>query len=197
MDWLNYHVGTGIDLGLGAGVGYLDVSTNSDTMYEQFQGRVAWRATDKVSLQLHGGVEIRQLVGGNRDIVNPVAGAEIQYQPFDVTRLSLSMNRHIAASLLTTNLLTETTELGVALNQRLLEHFYLDLSGSYQKVDYEDKTGESNRQDDLYVFNARLSCEVLRRGSLAVFYQYSDNNSNVEGFTFHSSQVGFEVGYRF
>ena len=61
----------------------------------------------------------------------------------------------------------------------------------------------TSRNDDVYSFNARLSCHLLKRGTVAVFYSYSENSSSQTGFTsgsgfgYTSTQVGFEIGYRY
>jgi len=201
-DWLNYQFWPRLNAGLGVTFGYVDVETGSDMTYERFQGRINWRATDKFSLQVHGGMEARQFLGIDADgVLNPVVGGVIQYQPFDFTRLSLNVDRAVATSLLTTNSqsqLTESTSFTGHLNQRLFKKVYLDLDGGYHTVTYvAATTAATDRKDDYYTFNARLSYPFLKRGTVAAFYQYSDNSSTIESFTYSSSQVGFEVGYRF
>ncbi len=97
LDWLNYQFAPRLNVALGAGGGYDDVSASPDMTFEQVQGRVGWRATDKVSFQLHGGVEFRQFVtGGASPLVNPVFDATIQYQPFEQTRISVTGSRVVS-----------------------------------------------------------------------------------------------------
>ncbi len=166
--------------------------------YEQLQARIRWRATDKISFQVHGGLEDRQFLQGSAgSLLNPVAGGLIQYQPFEVTKLSITMDRTVAVSYFQ-NQVTEGTEVMGDLNQRLLKRLYLDLSGGYHTVKYVGAGASgTGRRDDYYTFDARLSCPFLKRGTAAVFYQYSNDSSTTPGFTFSSSQVGFELGYRF
>jgi hypothetical protein len=96
------------------------------------------------------------------------------------------------------NQVTEGFEIVGNLNQRLLQRLYLDLSGGYHTVKYVAANASgTGRQDDYYTLDVRLSCPFLKRGTAAVFYQYSDNSSSIRGFTFSSSQVGFEIGWRF
>jgi hypothetical protein len=199
LDWLNYQFWPRLDTGVGAGFGYIAVETGSDMTYEQILGRIGWRPTDKISFQIHAGVEDRQfLSGGEGDEINPVAGALIQYQPIEFTKFSLTADRVVATALTVTNSITESTEVVGDLNQRLFEKLYLDLSGGYHNIKYiASGTTDTSRTDNYYTFDVRLSCPFLKRGTVAVFYQYSDNSSTASGFTFTSSQVGFEVGYRF
>jgi hypothetical protein len=198
LDWLNYQFWPRLDAALGAGFGYVNVDTGSDMSYEQLLARVRWRATDKISFQVHGGMEDRQfLEGGASSLLNPVVGGLIQYQPFEVTKFSITVDRTVAVSYFQ-NQVTEGTGVIGDLNQRLLKRLYLDLSGGYQIVKYvASNASDTERRDNYYTFDVRLSCPFLKRGTAAVFYQYSDDSSTAPGFTFSSSQIGIEVGYRF
>lgn len=199
MDWLNYRFWPRLEAALGLGLGYVDVSPGVDQTYEQYQARIDWRATDKVSLHVHGGVEDRQfLAAGERELINPIFGASLQYQPFDVTRVSLNVDRTVSTSPFT-NQVTETTSVSGTLNQRLLENFYLNLLGEYRFVTYTAAANGvlAGRRDDYYSVTVRLSTTFLKRGTAATFYQYSGNSSNRGGFGYTSSQVGLELGYRY
>ncbi len=201
LDWVNYQFWPRLSAALGAGFGYVDVETGANMTYEQFQGRVGWRATDKVSFQIHGGLEDRQfLVSGASDALNPVAGAMIQYQPFEYTKLSLNADQTVATSLLTGTgtQITENSSIQANINQRLWEHWYLNMGGGYNTTKYTAATGAAtSRQDDYYSFNVRLSTTFLKRGTIAAFYQISDNSSDQSGFTYSSHQVGLELGFRY
>ena len=198
MDWLNYQFWPRLNAALGAGGGYDDESASPDMTYEQFQGRVNWRATDKISFQLHSGVEVRQfLSGGNPPLVTPVFDATIQYQPFKQTQISITGSRAVASSYLQ-NQYTETTSVSANLNQRLLGKVFLGLTGGYQLVDYVSSVASTpNRNDDLYTLNAQLSRAFLKRGTIAVVYQLSKDNSSLSGYSFTSHQVGFQVSYSY
>jgi hypothetical protein len=199
MDWLNYHFWVRFDMALGVGLGYDDVDASPDMLFEQYQGRIKWRATDKISFQLHGGVEDRQFFGGNSgDILNPVFGGGIQYQPFEQTKISLNGDRVVAVSALQ-NQISESVGFDGDLNQRLLGRLYLDLSGGYQNIKYVNSgiNAAPTRTDDYYYFNTRLSTSFLKRGTVAVFYQLSSDSSSQSGFNFSSHQVGFEIGFAY
>jgi hypothetical protein len=42
-----------------------------------------------------------------------------------------------------------------------------------------------------------LSCPFLKRGTVALFYNWSDNSSNDRGYSYQSNQGGLELGYHF
>ncbi len=199
LDWLNYQFWPRFSASLGVGGGYVDESSSPDITFQQFQGRILCRASDKISLQLAGGVEVLQfLSGGAAPLVNPIFGATIQYQPFEQTRFSVTGSRTVSSSYLQ-NQVTENTGVTADLNQRLLGKLFLDLSGGYQLVKYVSSvnTSSSSRQDDLYTFNAQLGRTFLKRGTIAVLYQLSEDNSSQAGYSFTSHQVGFQISYTY
>jgi len=221
MDWVNYKFWPRLNAGIGAGGGYVLVESdgngtqpgglqptgsnnNLDQTYVQVQARVNWRATDKISFQISGGLEDRQfMTAGTGDSVNPLFGAAIQYQPFATTQISLNANRTAASSdYYLAAQQTETTILGVSVNQRLFRKFNAGVGFAYTKTDYSTAASGAvanlaNRSDDLVSFNARLSHPFLKHGTWAVFYQHSENTSSQPGFGFQSDQTGFEVSYGF
>jgi hypothetical protein len=199
LDWLNYEFWPQLNAAIGVGGGYDDEDASPDMTFEQLQGRVNWRATEKVSFQIHGGVEDRQILsGGNGDLINPVFDAMIQYRPFEQTKISLTGQRAVSASYLQ-NQFTETTGVSAGLNQRLLGKLFLDLSGGYQTIKYVSSvsTPGATREDDFYSLSARLSHAFLKRGTFAVVYQLSKDDSSLPGYSFTSHQVGFQIGYRY
>jgi hypothetical protein len=199
LDWLNYQFWPRLAAAVGVGGGYDNEQTGPDMTFQQFQGRVNWRATDKISFQLHGGLEVRQfLSGGASPLVNPVFDASIQYQPFEHTKISVTGQRTVSASYLQDQV-TENTGVVADLNQRLLGKLFLDLNGGYQLVKYVSSvnTSGSNREDKYYSFGVQLSRAFLKRGTIAVLYQISKDDSTLPGYSFISHQVGFQIGYSY
>lgn len=199
MDWLNYHFWARFSTALGVGLGYDDLLQNPDMLFEQYQARIRWRVTDKISFQLHGGLEDRQfLSGGSSDILNPVFGGGIQYQPFQNTQISLNAYRVVAVSDLQGQV-TENVGFDGSLKQRLLGRLFLDLSGGYNNVKYVSSGAgtPSNRMDDYYYLNTRLSTAFLKRGTVSIFYQLNEDASTQTGFSFTSHQVGFEISFAY
>jgi hypothetical protein len=197
LDWLNYEFWPRLTAGVGAGLGYVNASPNM--VFEQLQGRVGWRATDKISLQVSGGAEFTQVTDDSSDpLANPVMGASIQYQPFDQTKLSVSANRVVSPSYYD-NQISIVTSVNGNLSQRLLGKLFLDVSAGYNWNDYTSlNSGVADRSaSDYYSVNVQLSTAFLKRGTVAVFYNYSDNTTSERGLSYNSSQVGFNLGYRY
>jgi Putative beta-barrel porin 2 len=197
MDWVNYEFWPRLIAGVGAGMGYIDSTPNS--VFEQFQGRLNWRATDKISFEISGGVQISQFTdGGAAPLVNPLFGASIQYQPFEHTQISLNANETVNTSYYQ-NQVNVTTSVGANLSQRLLEKFYLSVGGSYNWNNYDSAaTGvAANVSQDYYSANVSLSTTIFKRVSASIFYSYSDNSTTQNGLAFNSHQVGFNIGYQY
>ena len=199
MEWLNYEFWPRLSAGIGVGGGYTIQDGSPDSINEQYQARVNWRATDKISFQLSGGLEDQQyLSGGAGDLVTPIFGATIQYQPFEQTTFSLSANRSVSPSYFQSQN-TETTSFTAGLNQRLLRQFNLGLNGGYTMTDYTatSNTAVVGRTDDTYSFSASLSHSLTKRGTVSASYSYSENNSNISGPAYSSEQIGVQVSYQF
>lgn len=193
-----YHFWSRFDLGANVTLGYDDVDTGPDTVNEQFQGQLGWRATDKTSFQITGGLEDEQfLSGGADDLITPVFGASIQYQPFDQTQISLSANRTVTPSDFQ-DAVTENTDTTISMSQRLLGKLNLTLGAAYNSVKYiTSTTGSSSRTDDFYSLNAGLNYTFKKRLTTSLSYQYSDNSSSITGFSYSSTQIGFQAGFQF
>ena len=199
MEWLNWQFWPRLNAGIGVGGGYTSQQGSPDSVNEEYQARVNWRATDKVSFSLNGGLEDQQyLSGGAGALLTPIFGATIQYQPFDQTALSLNASRSVSPSYFQ-NQSTESTSLTVGLSQRLLQQFNLALTGGYSTVNYVATTSgvSAGRTDDTYSFSASLSHSLTKRGTISMSYSYSENRSGVSGFSFSSEQIGVQVGYQF
>ena len=206
MDWLNYQFWPRLSIGVGAGAGYVNEDIGPDQTFEMLQGRVKWRATDKLSIQLSGGGEDRQYSASSQpNSFNPTFAGAIQYKPFDRTEIALTGSRSISPSVIP-GLNTTSTGFSLSLDQALFKKFKLDLSASYGTSKFveliEPFPGiplylQQARTDDNYTLSARLSHPFLKRGTVSVFYQYTDNQSSKSGFGYRSNQVGFDLSYRY
>lgn len=209
MDGLNDQFWSRFNAGIGVGVGYNQQQGSPDSIYEVYQVSVNWRITDKISFSANGGLQDQEYLGGTgtngvaSDMLVPIFGGVIQYQPFDQTRISVTANRTISTSEYQ-NQVVENTSINADFNQRLFGGLYLDLSGGYTTASYDATVFglSTGRNDDSYTFNARLTCPFPKRGTFSVFYLYGNNSSSQTGFaagasafSYSSSQIGFSIGY--
>ncbi|HXB58582.1 MAG TPA: outer membrane beta-barrel protein [Candidatus Acidoferrales bacterium] len=206
MDWLYDQLWSRFNAGVGVGFGYNQQQGSPDSIDQEYQASLNWRITDKVSFSINGGLEDQEfLSGGASDILTPIFGGSLQYQPFEQTRFSVSANRTVTSSYYQ-NEVVENTSITADFNQRLFGGIYLDLNGSYMNSSYvTSNTGLSTaRNDDSYTFSASLTFPFPKRGTFSILYLYSDNSSTQNGFapgqsafSFSSSQIGFQIGYTY
>ncbi len=199
MDWLNDQFWPGFGVAIGAGGGYINLSAGSDMTYEQVQGRVNWRAGDKWSFLLSGGVEDRQFVDSSLpDLIDPIFGLSIHDQLFETTVISFNADSRVNTSFFQGQV-TESTDFAGNFRQRLLKKFYLDLRAGYRMTTYKGTSaGQSvSREDDFTFLSIRLSTVFLKNGTVSVFYHTSDNTSNASGFRTATTQFGLDLGYHF
>jgi hypothetical protein len=197
LDWLNYEFWPRLTVGVGAGAGYYN--STPDAVFEQIQGRVNWRATDKTSFQLSGGGQFTQFTdSGGVSLISPIFGGSIQYQPFKHTQISLNGSETVDNSYFQ-NQFTVTSTLGANLNQRLLEKLYLNLSGNYNWYNYVAAVNgiPANSSQQYYTVRIDLSTTLLKRVTASLFYSYSDSITSQTGLAFSSSQAGFNLGFRY
>jgi len=209
LNWLNYQFRPTLVVALGVGLGYDHEPSGPEMSFEQLQGRIEWRATEKLSFRIHGGMENRQFLTGdtsaifnpvanNVDLignaVNPIFDATIQYKPFAQTRLSVTGQRVVSASYLPGEV-TETTAGSADINQRLLGKFFLDLSANYQTTKYTNAS--QPRRDDYYSIGAQLSHVFLKRGTISVLYDINRDISTLPGYSYLSHQVGVQIGFAY
>jgi hypothetical protein len=196
---LNYQLLPGLGVGPTIGFGYDHEQFGPDMTHEQFQGRINWQLGHKLSFNFSGGFEDRQFLDSNQsDEINPIFNLSVMYKIFEATTITLSASESISSSYFQGQT-TDTTGFTAGLRQRLLGKLYLDVGGGYSTSSYNATTSgiTANRNDDHSNIGVRLSCPFLKRGSVSVYYDWSDNSSNESGFSYTSNQVGLELGYRF
>lgn len=200
IDWLNYAPQSHFDVGIGPGLGYNNADFGPDSFFEQLQARLDWRATDKLSFQLNGGIQETEFIGSEAagNIFSPIYGGTIQYSPFAETQISAYANESLSPSVFVGEY-TKNTSFGCTFSQRFFGQFYVNLNGTYGDADYVASAQDvlANRTDHLYGFTVRLSHAVLERGTASIFYEYSTDRSTFAGYTFTSNQYGAEINYSF
>jgi hypothetical protein len=203
LDWLDFQWGPNLGAGGGIGLGYNNVEFGTDMVYEQLQARITWRVAHKVNLSVSGGAEFRQFLASTQpQLISPLAGIILNYQPLEVTTISLNANQGVSASYFQ-DLVTDIASINASISQRFFKHFYLGLSGGYSQSTYKESgpvtAGDPNvgRKDHYTFLSVSLSTTFLKRGTASVFYSTSDNSSNRNGFSYSSDQIGFQLGYRY
>ena len=197
LEMLNFKFWQQFTFGAGLGGGYVQSDNSPNQTFQNLQGQFGWRITDKTSLQANAGVDDRQFSNNQPNLVKPTYGATLQDQILPNTSISCSLSQAVTPSILQ-DTVTVGTSYGVGFNQRLLGHLHLGATASYNTDDYvSTQPGTPGRTDHSYSFNTRLSCPFLQRGSLGLTWQYSNNQSTTGGFSYGTTQLGFDVSYSY
>jgi Putative beta-barrel porin 2 len=199
-DWslsafLNYQFWERLTVSGGANFGYVSLDLGGDQTYQLVQTRLKWRITDKLGLAAHAGGEAREFAGGDT-LFSPVYGATLEWQPRQRTQLSLGVSSAIQPSLFAGSV-TESTSVSASINQQIFKKFSLSAGASFSVVDYTQSGGKSNRRDEGNSYNVSLSHPIFKRGTLSAIYQFGDNRSSQNKFTYRTDQVGGSFNYAF
>jgi len=210
---LNYQFRPRFGVGLDGALGYDAITPGSDMSFEQAQGTMNWQAGDKVILTAGGGLEVRQLLGA--ELINPIYNGTITYRPWDDTAASLSARRTVTPSFYGDEVLVSTT-VSATLRQEFLRHFNLQVTGGYgttpfvgfattTELLFPNQIGspavqahvQQNRTDNTRYARVSLGSTFRQRGTVSIFYYYSETTSGLAAFALTSTQVGIEIGWRY
>ena len=213
INWLNYAPQSYFNVGVGPGLGYNNAVFGPDSVFQQLQGRLNWRLTDILSIQVSAGFIETEFLGsqGGGNIFSPIYSGSLDFQPFSQTQISIFASRYSSPSVLVGEY-TEGSSVGASISQRLLGQFFLSLQGGYSSQKYvatttaivliapntiAEETVNLGRTDNYYSFSVRLGHTFLQRGNISIYYQYNSDESTFPGFSFASNQFGGEVSYSF
>lgn len=198
-EWFGYTFNEKLSGSVGVAVDYTEQNGGFTSLDEEYCGRFDWRPGEKLTVSATGGFEDRQFLNSSTpDLWTPIFNAGISYRLLDHTSLSLSASRTVDASLFQ-HLITESSMVGVGVQQRLLGLMSLSLGFGYSKSDFKSTTGKlvTSRSDEGTSYSAGLSVPFREHWNFAGFYEYSQNTSSAGGFGYSSSQVGMALSWAY
>jgi hypothetical protein len=197
---LDYRFNDYVSAGVSASYGYTDQQNGFKSFDQQYDVHMNWRPGAKLTVGLSGGFEHQDFFDSKASAAwNPVYAANVGYQLFEQTSFSLFANHSVGASIFDKQL-SETTGLGIGLQQRLLGKVHLSLGFGYSKSDYQSTATtnlSTSRSDESMSYTAGISVPFLERCSFSTFYQFSQNTSTQKGFGYDSSQVGATLSWSY
>lgn len=149
--------------------------------------------------------------------VEPTFSLAINYQPFEKTSLSLIGSRTVSPSVFEDEVIVSTS-LSATFRQRFLQHYNFEVTGGYSTTPYlgfataADMSGDhqlgaplpalattfgQSRTDYSRSLRVSVGSIFRQRGTVSVFYSYTDTTSGLSAFALTSTQVGLEVGWRY
>jgi hypothetical protein len=197
VDWM---VTGKTSLGVGIGLGYAESEGGPGQFYEQLNARVRYAATSKFIFTASGGVEFRQIEGGDNQ-TNPIFGVGATYLPFDSTSINLDAYRRVRPSQIFNDANYTATGVVLSVRQRFAHRFYLTVAGGYEATEYDaiddDNDFDRDRDDHYVFFRPSFDFRVGDRVNVELYYEHRNNNSDFEDFEFANNRAGVKVGVFF
>jgi hypothetical protein len=199
-NWFNYEYSPKLTGGVGVTLGYSEIERSPNQTFQQVLLRAIYAVAERVTLTLSGGGEIRQYRGdGVGDRVSPVWTAVGAFQPRDGTMVTLQANQQFqnSASLTGQDLMRVGGR--VALRQRVYRRLSMNVSGTYYHSEYRAAaTGvTASRVDDSFLTQIEFETQLGHRLRMGVFYDYQNNQSNLELYDYDRHRVGARVAWNY
>jgi hypothetical protein len=123
----------------------------------------------------------------------------IDYTPFDGSVFSLTGSRHTTNSASLAGQDFTVTQFTASFRQRLLQRFFVSLTGGYQNQTYFAAVNgiDANREDNYYFVQPALDVKITRFWYAGGYYLYRQNDTSASGFEFKENQVGVRATFTF
>jgi hypothetical protein len=206
----NYQISPKVTLGLGVTYGQLFVeeqtlragTTNRveiRTRTQSYVGptvRASYKTTEKTEVNLSFGGEWRMYSDGS-DSFGPVFSVAGNYRPFEGTSFTLEGHRREQNSAVLSGANFISTGVSLGARHRLRERLFGTAVFSYDHSDYEPTRRDvrTTRRDDYLLLRCGLEAILGRSWSIGLFYQYRENISSDESYSFGNNQVGIQAAW--
>jgi hypothetical protein len=200
QDWLNYLILPKINLGIGMNLGYLSVQSSPNQTFEQGLLRASYQASAKLALNAQTGVEFRQIESSlGRDSTNSVFGMGGNYTPFDGTDIMVDAYRRTESSATAVGENITYTGINARIRQRVLQKYYLMLTGGYSNAIYEETlfSADFQREDNTISLRPSLLFDLTRRSSMELAYEFRRNDSSISSLSFVDNLATLTVNIAF
>ena len=197
-NWLNYKATEKVTTSAGLTFGYLDLSGGLPSQtYERLLARISYAAAAKLQFRATGGVEVRQIGGGQSDQVLPVFSVGATYKPRESTTFTLDAARSQTYAVQSKGQNVTSTGFSAEARQVILRKLSVYAGGGYYTTDYVG----SDRVDDYYTLKYGVDYKLTRRVTLGAFHMYRDNvatssDPSIRG-TFRNHQFGVQASAAF
>lgn len=195
----SYYIGGGLRLAAGATAGYTAIYKTADSVFVGPRATLSWTPRSKLSFSLQSSLNQRMTYTQPRYSESvPTYSGSISYAMFSHTLIGVTTSRSRTPSLLD-GLETESSEWGLSLSQRLLGklNLILQMRSGTDRYFAIDADGVQAREDGNESFTASLSTAFMRRGSIAITYSRSRNESSDALFAAEPRQISVALTYSY
>ena len=197
--FIDHDVGPRTTIGVGVTLGRLKVQGSGLQTYEQLLARAKYSAAAKLSFAVSGGVELRQLPGGDSQ-VTPVFNAQAAYTPYELLKFRFDTYRRVQPSIATAGQNTVVTGVSAGAEYRFLQRWQASVAAGYEHAQYERSghgTKAPDRKDNYAFGRIGVDYSFAHNWRAGAFYSYRTNDSTRSGSSFDNNQVGLQSSVAF
>ena len=196
---LDYKVAPKTSIGIGGAIGYTDVESGFNQLYEQGLIHIHYVPTHKITLDLLAGVEVREIDGASTR-TTPVFELNATYAAQESTALILTVSRRTEPSAIFQGQDIDRTTVEANIRQLFFQKVYVTVGGGYQHAEYVDaglSTGTADRTDDFGYVGISAATELTKWCSMRMGYRYQDNRSTQDDFAFRRDIADVQFNLKF
>jgi hypothetical protein len=196
----DYLITPKIKLGAEAEIGSLHLESGGESFYEQGRLRAAYKYTEKLTFLASAGFEVREYGARNLTKVTPVFDIGVNWSPFVGTGLGLSAFRRIFASPVEVGQTFTATGVQLSASQILFQRITTAVYFGYEHDTYTAAGSQATnigRTDNYVYVRPNISYDVNGWFRATAYYQFSRNDSSLNGATFNDNRVGLQIIFAF
>jgi hypothetical protein len=196
----DYQITPKIKLGGEAVLGAVDQEASPLSIYGQLNLRVSYQWTEKFSLLLSAGGEVRHY-NGDGTTATPVFSLGATWHPFVDTSVGVTGYRNVNASPLYASTNYVATGVSVNLSQLWFHRLTTGVTVGYENDSYQSETSGSTfgsrREDNYFYLTPALSYNLNKWLSATLSYEFRKNTSNESSLGFTDNRVSLKLGISF
>jgi hypothetical protein len=178
-------------------VGQARVDGTGDQTFQRLTAQLAWKPSEKISVDLELGAEHRTFDNGSDNY--PVGELRFDWEAMEGTKLFVRGYRREEVSAFLTGQNYSISGFAVGVSQRFSDAWLGRLEAGYEKASYSQVSGPgtAGRKDEIYFVRPSVGYEVNDRFRTSFYYQFSKDKSNLAGFGYTNHEVGVSAAYDF
>jgi Putative beta-barrel porin 2 len=196
----DYAITPKIKLGVEGVVGDLQIQDGGSSIYGEGRFRAAYKLTEKITFLGSAGFEVVSYDQRNLIKVTPVFDLAASWSPFVGTSLALSAFRRIWASPVEVGQVFTATGVQGSIGQTFFQKLTASVFVGYENDSYNPSGGSAaniNRTDNYVYVRPNLTYSIGGWCNIVLYYQFSHNDSTLNGASFDDHRVGGQVIFAF
>lgn len=197
--YVNYEIAPKLTLGLGSIIGWLDVVGGIGETYQQPNIRAVYQYGEKLTFTARLGWEVREFDGTDSDRKTPMFAFGASWAPYEGTVFNADAYRKTVPAIGTPNQIYDDTGVKLEVRQYYRQKFFLGGWVAYDLSQYYlvPNDTSSGRTDDYITVHPYVGYKPNDMLAFTVYYQHSEDFTNVTDDGFVDNQVGFQGSFSY